>query len=144
MGHRANGRIGTAECRRGTRGCALDELPDGLISKVLAGVSLGDRDEHAFARMLPRETEDALNQPNGADAAGRQRRVGPVLEGRADALALTNETIDKRLLPRRGLGLAGARRIHTLAHAGMNRNERVVRESTDYVSVPADADSLAE
>src|SRR4029079_695029 len=78
LGHRANGRIGTAECRRGTRGRALDELANGLIPEMLAGVRFGDRDEYALARMLARESQDALNKANGTDAASGQRRICPL------------------------------------------------------------------
>jgi len=51
-----------------------------------------------------------LNEANGADAAGGERRIGPLLERGPDALTLADEAIDKRLLARRGLGLTGARR----------------------------------
>lgn len=59
-----------------------DSLPSGdqwLYELKLDGYR-SIRDEHPLARLLLRETEDALNQPNGADAAGRQRRVGPLLQ----------------------------------------------------------------
>lgn len=69
LGHRANGRIGTAERRRRPRGRALDELADGLIAKMPTGVRFRDRGEHALTRMPPRQGEDALNETNGAQRA---------------------------------------------------------------------------
>ena len=96
----------------GPRGRALDELADGLIAKVLVRVRLGDGRQDALARMAARQAEDALNQANGADAAGGERGVGPLLERGAHARALARRAIDIRLLTRRGLRLAGARRKH--------------------------------
>ena len=106
---------------RGRRRRALDEPANGLIAKVLVRVRFGDGGEDALPRMAAREAEHALNQANGADAACGERRVGPLLDRGADALALADEPIDKRLLTRRGFGLAGARREHAGRDPGVHR-----------------------
>ena len=124
----------------GPRRRALDELANGLIAKVLVRVRLGDGGEDALARMAARQAEDALNQANGADAARGERGVGPLLERRADALALADEPIDKRLLTRRGLGLAGARRKHAGRDARVHHDERVAVEDAHEVRVPLHAE----
>ena len=144
MGHRANRGIVGAQHRSRPRRRALDELANGLIPKVLVGVRLGDGREHALARMLPRQAEHALNEANRADAAGGERRVGPLLERRPDALALADEAIDVGLLTRRGLGLSRARRKHAVGHARVHRDERVAVEDAHQMRVPAHADLLAE
>ena len=94
--------------------------------------------------MPSRQAEHALNQANGADAARGERGVGPLLERGPDARTLADEAIDKGLLPRRGLGLAGARRKDARGHACVHRDERVVVEDADQVRVPPHADALAE
>ena len=94
--------------------------------------------------MPPRQAEHALNEANGADAARGERGVGPLLERGADALTLADEAIDKGLLPRRGLGLAGARRKHAGRDPRVHRDERVGVEDADEVRVPAHADPLPE
>ena len=144
MGHRANRRIVGAERRARTGRRALDELANGLIAKVLARVGFGDGGQDPLARMLAGQAEDTLNEANGADTARRQRRVGPLLERGPDALALPNEAIDKRLLPRGGLGLAGARRIEAVPYAGVHGDERVTDENADQVRVPAHPDVLPQ
>jgi hypothetical protein len=42
MGHRADGRIGTAERRRRARAVTLDELTDGLIPEMLGELGVAD------------------------------------------------------------------------------------------------------
>ena len=108
------------------------------------GVGLGDGGEDAFARMPPGESEDALNEPNRADATGGERRVGPLPEGRADARTLADQAIDKRLLARRGLGLAGPRGKHAGRHARVHHDERVALKDAHEVRIPAHADALTQ
>jgi hypothetical protein len=88
--------------------------------------------------------KDALNEANGADATRGERRVGPLLDRRADALTLTDEPIDKRLLTARGFGLSGARRKHAGRDPGVNHDERVAIEDAHEMGVPPDADPLAQ
>ena len=45
---------------------------------VLLGVGLAHGGQHLLARMATRQTQDALNQPNGADATRGDRRVTPL------------------------------------------------------------------
>ena len=66
------------------------------------------------------------------------------LKRRADALTLADQAIDERLLPRRGLGLAGPRRKHAGGHARVHHDERVALEDAHEVRIPAHADALAE
>ena len=132
-----------ASVGRGTHRRALDELANGLIAKVLMGVGLGDGGQDALARMASCQAEDALNEPNGADAARGERGVGPLLERRADALTLAHESIDVRLLTRRGLGLAGARRKHAGRDPRVHHDERVAVEDAHEVRVPSHADAAA-
>ena len=111
---------------------------------MLVGVRLGDGREDALARMSSRQAEHALNEANGADAAGGERRVGPLLERGADARTLADEAIDIGLLARRGLGLAGARRKHAGRDPRVHRDERVAVEDAHEVRVPAHAEPLPE
>ena len=128
----------------GRRRRALDEPANGLIAKVLMRVRLGDRGQDALAWMAARQAEDALNQANGADATRGEGGVGPLFERGPDALALADEPIDKGLLPRRGLGLAGARRKHAGGDAGVHDDERVAVEDAHEVRIPLHAEPLAE
>ena len=105
LGHRTNRRVVGGERRDGAHRRALDELADGLIAKVLVRVCLGHGRQDALPWMSSGQGEDALNEANGADATRGERRVGPLLDRRADALTLTDEPIDKRLLTARGFGL---------------------------------------
>jgi hypothetical protein len=66
---------------------------------MLMGVRVRDHREDPLARMAARQAEHALNEPNRADAASGEGCVSPLLQRRADALALANEAIDKGLLP---------------------------------------------
>src|SRR5688572_26605879 len=100
---------------------------------MLVRVRLGDGREYALAWMATREAEDALDQANRSDAPGRECRVGPLFDGGPDALALADETIDKRLLAGRGLGPAGARRKHARGHARVHHHERVPVEDAHEV-----------
>ena len=54
--------------------------------------------------MFPGQAEDALNQADGAHAALGERRVGPLVERRADARAAAEQLREEGLLARRGLG----------------------------------------
>lgn len=123
MGHRANCRVVGGERRRGTHGRALDELADGLAPKVLMRVCLGDGRQDALPWMSSCQGEDALNEANGADTPRSERRVGPLLDRRADALTLPDEPIDKGLLTARGFGFAGARRKHAGRDPGVDHDE---------------------
>ena len=67
----------------GRRRRAFDELPNGVIAKVLLRVGFGDGREHALAGMTSRQAEHALDQANGAHATRRERGLGPLLERRA-------------------------------------------------------------
>ena len=88
--------------------------------------------------------EHALDQPNGADATCGEGGVGPLLDRGADALALADEPIDKRLLPRGGFGLAGARRKHAGRDPSVHDHERVAVEDAHQVRIPLHADPLAQ
>lgn len=59
---------------------------------------LGHGRQDALPWMSSGQGEDALNEANGADATRGGRRVDPLVDRRADALTLTDEPIDKRLL----------------------------------------------
>ena len=108
---------------------------------MLVGVRLGHGGEDALARMPARQSEDALNEPNRADATGGERRVGPLRERRADARTLADQAIDKRLLTRRGLGVTSPRGKHAGRHARVHHEERVALEDAHEVRVPPDADA---
>ena len=77
--------------------------------------------------------------PRAASAASAH-----CLSARPDALALADEPIDKRLLPRGGLGLAGARRKHAGGDPRVHGDERVAVEDAHQVRVPLHAEPLAE
>ena len=108
------------------------------------GVRLGDSREHTLARMSARQTEHTLNEANGADATGGKCGVGPLFEGRTDALALADEPIDKRLLPRGSLGLTRARRKDASRDAHVDQDERIGLENAHQLRIPLHADALAE
>jgi hypothetical protein len=111
---------------------------------MLLGVRVGDRRQDSLARMAARQPEHALNESNGADAAGREGGVGPLFQRGADALALADQAIDKRLLSARGFGLTGPRRKHAGNDASMNGDERVVTKDADEMRVSAHAEFLTE
>ena len=143
-GHRANrGILGDERWRRPRRR-TLDQLANGLIPKVLVSVRLRDGGKDALARMPARESKDALNEPNGADATGRERRVGPLPKRRADALTLADQAIDKGVLTRRGLGLTSARGKYAGCYARVHHDERVALEDAHEMRIPAHADALAQ
>ena len=144
MGHRADRGILGDERRSRPRRRALDKLANGLIPKVLMGVGLGDGGEDALAWVASCQAEDALNEPNGADAADRERGLGPPLERRAHARTLAHQSIDVRLLTRRGLRLAGAGRKHAGRDPGVHHDERVAMEDAHEVGVPPYAEPLPE
>src|SRR5437763_10979676 len=75
-------------------------------------VGFGDGRQDTLARMASCQGEDTLNEANGTDTPRSERRVGPLLDRRADALTLPDDPIDKGLLTARGFGFAGARRKH--------------------------------
>jgi len=107
-------------------------------------VGLGDGRQDTLPRMASCQAEDALNETNGADATRGERRVGPLLDRRADALTLTDEPIDERLLTARGLGLSGARCKHAGRDPGVHHDERVAMEDAHEVGVPPYAEPLPE
>jgi hypothetical protein len=82
----------------------VDDLANGLIAKVLAGVRFLDGREDALTRMSPGETEHTLNEANRAHAPRRECRLSPLREGWADAHTSADETIDIGLLATGGLG----------------------------------------
>jgi len=89
-------------------------------------VRLGDGRQDALAADGVVSGEDALNEANGADASGGERGVGPLLERRAHARTLADESIDVRLLrvePRSRRG-AQTRR----PRPGVDHDERVAME----------------
>ena len=138
MGRIAGSSVTSVGRRRRRR--ALDEPANGLIAKVLVGVRLGDGGEDALARMPAREAEHALNQTNGADATRGERGVGPLFERGPDARTLADQPIDKRLLARGGLGLAGPRRKHAGRDPRVHRDERVALKDAHEVRIPAHAE----
>jgi hypothetical protein len=85
-----------------------------------------------------------LNEANGADASGRERGVGPLLERGAHPRTLADQSIDVRLLTRRGLRLAGAGRKHTGRDPGVHHDERVAVEDAHEVGVPSHAEPPPE
>jgi hypothetical protein len=111
---------------------------------MLLRVGVRDGGEHALARVAARQAKHALNEANGADAAGGERRSGPLLECRPDARAPTDEPIDKRLLPGRGFWLTGARRKQAGGHAAMDRDERVVVEDAHQMGIDPHTEFLPE
>jgi hypothetical protein len=94
--------------------------------------------------MTARQAEDTLDQPNRADAARGQGRVGPFAHDRPDPRTLAEQAIDKGLLSRGGLGLAGARREGPRRHEAVHGDQRVVRKDADQMRVPLHADVLAQ
>ena len=94
--------------------------------------------------MCARQTEDALNQTDGADATGSERGRGPVLERRPDAPTLPEQAIDEGLLTRRGLRFTGARREETGGDLLVHGHERFVTKDAHEVRVPLHADFLPE
>ena len=91
-------------------------------------VGLGDGRQDALPRMSSCQAKDALNEANGADTTRGERRVGPLLDRRADALTLPDEPIDKRLLTARGFGLSRAWRKHAGSDPGVDHGECVAVE----------------
>ena len=77
--------------------------------------------------------------PRAASAASAH-----CLQRGPDARALAEQAIDERLLARRGLGLAGARRKHRRRRRGVHDDQRVAVEDADEMRVPLHADALAE
>ena len=61
-------------------------------------VGFGDGRQDTLPRMASCQGEDTLNEANGADTPRGERRVGPLLDRRADALTLPDQPIDKGLL----------------------------------------------
>src|SRR5262245_55010351 len=111
---------------------------------MLVRVRVGDRCEDPLTRMTARQTEDALNQANGANAAPGERRISPFLEAWSDPLALADKPIHVRLLARRRVAFASAWRKDAVGHPPMDRDEGVVLEDADEMRVPVDADLLPE
>src|SRR4029077_14312543 len=97
----------------------------------------------ALTWMAAREGEHALDQTKGADTTCGKGGVGPLFDHGPDALALADEPIDKRLLPRRGFGLAGARREHAGGDPSVHDHERVDVEDTHQVRIPLHSEPLA-
>src|SRR6266545_3586821 len=76
--------------------------------------------------------------PRAARAASAHCRTG------SDALALADESIDKRLLPRGGLRLDRARGKHARGDARVHHPERVPVEDAHEVRIPLHAEPLTE
>jgi hypothetical protein len=98
----------------------------------------------ALAGMAAREAQHALDQTNGADAPCGEGGVGPLLDRGPDAHALTDEPIDKGLLPRGAFGLAGAWRKHPGGDPGVHDHQRVHVEDAHEMRIPLHAEPLAE
>ena len=122
----------------------LDELADGLIAKVLMRMRLSDGGQDALPWMSSCQAEHALNEANGADAAGGERRVGPLLERGADPRTLAHQTVDVRLLTRGRLRLAGAGCKHAGRDPGVHHDERVAVEDAHEVGIPSHAEPPTE
>ena len=111
---------------------------------MLVRVRLGDGRQDALPWMSSCQGEDALNEANGADTPRSERRIGPLLDRRADALTLPDQPIDKGLLTARGFGLAGARRKYAGRDPGVDHDEGVAVEDAHEMGVPAHAEPLTE
>ena len=108
----------------------------------------GDRRrmQHALAREPARQADDALNESDGAHAAGVERRVGPGAKRRPDALAAAEQPLHERLLAGRRVGAALSRRRCVLAgrHDRLHTDERVHLEDAYEVRVPVGAHRLPQ
>ena len=146
LGHRTNRRVvGAAGGAAGAGGARLDELADGLVAKDADGRGpAATACEDPLARMPPRQARARLE--SGEWRARRGRRgaasahcwsAGPT------RVHWPSKPVDEGLLPRGGLGLAGARREEPGRDFRVDGHERVRAEDAHQLRVPLHADASA-